>query len=548
MNAEKCELQNAIRINHRGFLPYAQKRFVLVENPRECLDFTVIHIDDVKYIKVFEGKLEKVSEDGSTYYVGDFSHITKNGDYYIEAGGFKSRQFVIYDKAYDICQRIMLQYFTLQRCGHPLGWNGPCHLDDGYIKETGERVDLSGGYHQSCDLRKSPGGVSIGVLGMMNFALADKSEWGKILVKDEVRWACDYFVKTIQKNGAMYNTLNLPHGWEGREFYQSPAPSSAQWNVTSILALGYLYFKGTNKTLAKKYLSSALRSWKFMKSEERPTDVYKHPDKYPMGMDPDFFYAQCKKGETSDIAYEISVSANLYRATGENMFLENIKSILPSFIESITDGFILLRKDDPTRIVTGICSYSWLMSGILALCDAYELLGDLYNLKSLMENALNEVCKFADKSVWRKVELLYSEGDMDAQTEHENKTLRHYMKDAKKYKSYYYQQDKVIEPTHYGYLGIFLCRGARLLSKPEYLRYAQSIVDIFLGGNKLDSSCLHGVGYNHPQHSAFGQFFPSTPFIPGAIGIGYDTIDTYKSSAEFDMPCVGIFMNLLSLL
>ena len=201
MNAEKCELQNAIRINHRGFLPYAQKRFVLVENPRECLDFTVIHIDDVKYIKVFEGKLEKVSEDGSTYYVGDFSHITKNGDYYIEAGGFKSRQFVIYDKAYDICQRIMLQYFTFQRCGHPLGWNGPCHLDDGYIKETGERVDLSGGYHQSCDLRKSPGGVSIGVLGMMNFALADKSEWGKILVKDEVRWACDYFVKTIQKNG-----------------------------------------------------------------------------------------------------------------------------------------------------------------------------------------------------------------------------------------------------------------------------------------------------------------------------------------------------------
>ena len=211
----KPKFQNAIRINHRGFLKESQKRFVLVENQTGNDDFSVFLIDDVREIKVFEDKMTAVLEDGITYYVGDFSTVTKNGDYFILAGGYKSRQFVICDGVYDICQRIMLEYFKYQRCGHPLGWNGACHLDDGYIKETGERVDLSGGYHQSCDLRKSPGGVSIGVLAMLRFAMKDETEWGKILVADEVRWALEYFIKTIQENGAMYNTLNAPFGWEG---------------------------------------------------------------------------------------------------------------------------------------------------------------------------------------------------------------------------------------------------------------------------------------------------------------------------------------------
>ena len=218
---KKYEFQNAIRVNHRGFLKKSQKRFILMENKTGSNDFSVFLIDNVKEIKVLDGKMVPFYENGHTFYEGDFSSITEDGDYFIVAGGFKSRQFVIYDGVYDICNRTMLEYFTYQRCGHPLGWNGTCHTDDGYIKETGERVDLCGGYHQSCDLRKSPGGVSIGVLGMLRFAINDKSEWGTILVADEVRWALEYFIKTIQENGVMYNTLNSPFGWKGREFYES---------------------------------------------------------------------------------------------------------------------------------------------------------------------------------------------------------------------------------------------------------------------------------------------------------------------------------------
>ena len=541
------ELQNAIRVNHRGFLAKGAKRFILTDNKTDSLAFSVVITHDVKDITVYEGEMTAVCEDGKTYYVGDFSSLTRNGDYYILAGGYRSRQFVIYDGAYDICKRIMLGYFTYQRCGHPLGWNGCCHTDDGFIKESGEHVDLSGGYHQSCDLRKSPGGVSIGVLSMLRFAMKDKSEWGKLLVTDEARWALEYYVKTIQENGAMYNTLNEPFGWEGRTFYESPAPSSAQWNVTSILALGYEYFKDKDIDFAKKCLEISIRSYNFLTGPLRPEGVYTHPDKYPMGMDPDFFYDQCRRGATSDIAYEISASCDLYRATKDDFYLERIKALLPSLTNSLDNGFLLLRKDDPLRTVSGSCSYTWLMSGILPLCDAYELLGDFDGLKDKIIHALEEICAYADKSVWRTLEIPYLETEMDVPVGHENKTRRECIRSIKKYGRYFYADTKVFEPSFACYLGIFLARGAKLVGNCRYMEYAQSVADNLLGVNNLDSSRIQGVGYNQRHHTAYGQFFPSTPFIPGAVGVGYDTVDVYAHhGSEFDMPCVGLSMYLLS--
>ena len=543
---KKPEFQNAIRVNHRGFTCDSVKRFVLTENKTGCDDFSVFLIDDVREIKVFEGKMTASCEGEVTYFVGDFSTVTKNGDYFILAGGYKSRQFVIYDDVYDICERIMLEYFKYQRCGHPLGWNGACHLDDGFIKETGEKVDLSGGYHQSCDLRKSPGGVSIGVLAMLRFAMKDETEWGKILVADEARWALEYFIKTIQENGAMYNTLNAPFGWEGREFYKSAAPSSAQWNVTSILTLGYMYFKHRDGLFAEKCLEKALLSYNYMTGSDRPTEVYRHPDKYPMGMDPDFFYEQCRKGSTSDFAYEIVVSADLYRATGEQKFLDAVEKCLPSVLDSLIDGYVLTRKDDEKRLVSASCSYCWLMGGLLALCDAYELLGDVCGLKEKLALALDKVCEFADKSVWKQTQQIYSEADMDVKVGHENKTRRESIRIIKKYGEYYYNGETDFEPTYGCYFGVFLARGAKLLEKKKYMAYAQYIADNLLGGNSQDSCRIRGIGYNNPQHHAYGQFFPSTPFIPGAVGVGYHSVDVYNVSSEYDMPCVGMAMYLLS--
>lgn len=539
-------LQSAIRVNHRGFTQNSAKRFILTENKTGDLSFSVLLVRDVKEILAFEGTMCPVSENGNTYYVGDFSSVCECGDYFIKAGGFSSRQFVIYDKAYDICERIMLEYFTYQRCGHALGWNGKCHTDDGYIKETGEHIDLSGGYHQSCDLRKSPGGVSIGVLSMLRFAIRDKSEWGEILALDECRWALEYYIKTIQENGVMYNTLNAPFGWDGRIFYKSGAPSSSQWNVTSILALGYRYFKDRDKDFADRCLEKSLLSYEYMSSEKRSTERYKHPDKYPLGMDPDFFFDLCKKGSSADLALTIVASAELYRATGEDRFLDKIKEALPVLL-SYVDGFILMREDAKDRSVYASCSYSWLMGGLLALCDAYELLGNVCSLEEKMRHSLDKICAYADKSVWRNIQIPYFEGDLDAPCGHENKTRRQSMHNLEKYDDFYYSSNQLFEPSFACYIGVYLARCSHLLGERKYMEYAQSIADSLLGTNELDSSRVHAVGFNHAKHVSYGQFFPSTPFIPGAVGVGYNSLDPNEPhGSEFDMPCVGLSMYLLS--
>ena len=539
------ELQNAIKVNHRGFLCNSKKRFILTENKNGSLDFSVYLIHDVKHICVYRGQMVEYKENGQAIYEGDFSSVCDNGDYFIEAGGYISRHFVIYDGAYDICQRTMLQYFTYQRCGHPLGWAGKCHLDDGYIKETGEHIDLSGGYHQSSDLRKSPGGVSIGVNGMLHFALSDKSQWGAILVKDEVRWALDYYLKTIQNNGVMYNTLNDPFGWEGRVFYKSGAPSSSQWNITSILVMGYMYFKDTDFDYAKKCLDTALRSYNYLMSEERSSEVYKHPDKYQMGMDPDFFFEQCRKNSTSDLCYQISASSDLYKATGEDKYLEHIKKCLPLVLDKLYE-FSLLRTDDTERSVMASCSYCWLMSGLLSLCDAYELLGDYCDIKNSLLNALNGLCVYMDKSIWKYAEKVYLNKDLDVIDGHENKTRRQYMRNLNKFGNCYYNDDEIFEPSIALYFGLFLVRCGKLLNDNKYIEYAQVIVDNLLGVNELDSSHIYAIGFNHARQHAYGQFFPSTPYIPGAIGVGYGTLDVYTSGSEYDMPCVGLAMYLIS--
>ena len=538
-------LQNPIRVNHRGFLSQSNKRFILTENLTDSLIFSIILVDNVEEITVFTGEMKTFKENGDTLYEGDFSVVSKSGDYYIDAGGYRSRQFVIYDGAYDIALRTMLQYFTYQRCGHALGWAGECHLDDGVIFETGEKVDLSGGYHQSCDLRKSPGGISIGIVGLINFALKDNSSWGKILTKDEVKWACDYYVKVIQENGAMYNTLNEPFGWEGRVFYKSPAPSSAQWNTTTALALGSIYFKDIDSEISKKYLETSLRSYNYMQGE-RDYRQYKHPSTYPLGMDPDSFYETCRRNSSSDLAYQISAAAILYKATRDNKFVDEIKAILPKFLKFI-DGFVIKRDDNTEKTVCASCSYSWLYSGILSLLDAYELIGDIYNLKDIIEASLDSLCNYIDKSVWKNAQMLYSNEDLNIVDGHENKSRKDALMPLIDYNGYFYSGRHSFEPAHSCYFGLFLARGSKLLRNPKYMKYAQYVVDYLLGANELDSSRVYAVGYNQCPQKSYGQFFPSTPFIPGAVGVGYSSIDVTKDiTSEYDMPCVGLAMHLLS--
>jgi hypothetical protein len=64
-----------------------------------------------------------------------------------------------------------------------------------------------------------------------------------------------------------------------------------------------------------------------------------------------------------------------------------------------------------------------------------------------------------------------------------------------------------------------------------------------MGCNPFDASAIEGVGYNQPLRGLFGEFFPPTPQIPGAVSLGltaksFDS-ESYGYANEYDMPVVG---------
>ena len=88
-------------------------------------------------------------------------------------------------------------------------------------------------------------------------------------------------------------------------------------------------------------------------------------------------------------------------------------------------------------------------------------------------------------------------------------------------------------------------RAAKLLGEQEFASVGQSQADIALGENLYDVCLVNGIGYNHFGHKPYGQFFPPVPYIPGAVNVSLANL-AHTEYSEYDMPCVGALMYLLS--
>ena len=524
-------MYSKIICNHIGFPTKAPKRFFISTADTTTDTFEIIGIFDTEHIKCFEGKMVKrIGVDGEEYYEGCFDGLTKEGDYYITVGSDRSRSFVIYDKVYSNPIRIMLSYFTYQRCGDPLGWGENCHLDDGYIHGSDERVDLSGGYHQSCDLRKSPSGIPIGVYGMIRSAMLDNTTWGKILFKDEIRHACDFYVKSIQENGVMYNTLNYPFGWEGREFFKSAPPACGQWNATRCLALASMLIPERSEV----YLQTAICSYEYLISDDREEGAYRHPAENPLGMDGEHFFTNIYKGSLADRTYRVCCSADLYRATKDERYLAEVKK---------AEDF------DAIGVYEMCCgsAYAWAPGGIFAFVDAYELLGIC---RDKIEAISKLLLKYSKSDIWSKCIRIYSDEALEEPINSWNCTPGAKKRDAIKglkelaeRSDFYYVYGKKYAPNVDTLFAVFIHKAADILKDGACRELAQYSADYLLGCNPMDASHIECVGYNQPERGVFGQFFPSTPQIPGGIGIGFTAEERRH---EYDMPCVGNAMWLFS--
>ncbi len=546
------------RMNHLGFMPNAKKR--IYSYAPSSMTFTVEWIHDVKFIPVYTGHFEKISGEDGEIYAGDFSSVTREGDYRIIIGEDRTRYFRIQRNLYETVIRMMLGYFRWQRCGSPLGWAGKCHLDDGYIAETGEHVDLSGGYHQSCDLRKSPCGVSLGVLNMIRaYKLSKDCQWAEFEWLDEIEWAADYYVKTVQPSGRIYNTLNAPLGWEGKIFYQTEPPASASWTAIRLLAEA----SSVIESKKEKYLESAERAYSYMTSEHRYMGKYKHPDITPIGMDQEYFFADIYKDSTEDISYCICASVALYKATSNdkyyNIAAEKCAALLERFIDSDSDiASALLRVDKDNNSTISSSSYVQISAGYEGFFEMMSC-SRSSELTERISFALNKISDhyktLCGRSIFGMYPRIYSNDYLDKPTGFADENGNHPMTVRDTITTPLYNLDDHISYTFGEFTSnlhlqdaVNNLKLADLTEHTENTDIAQNLIDYFLGCNKRDITFVTGVGFNQVNPPVFGQFFPSTPPIPGAVSIGGmgDTIEgSYHS--EYDMPAVGLAMYALAL-
>jgi len=148
--------------------------------------------------------------------------------------------------------RVLFNYFPTQRCCDSLtGWHAPCHLDDARRGDNGEHVDLTGGWHQSCDLRKWMFGSPFGLVGLSQLGLLKHPRWDRDQIADELRWGNRYFHNMVRPDGGIMDHIVVPVQWEKRDVYPNDPPACATYLMIVGQAMAGRYLSDKDPDHAK---------------------------------------------------------------------------------------------------------------------------------------------------------------------------------------------------------------------------------------------------------------------------------------------------------
>jgi hypothetical protein len=597
---------DGILVNHVGFRPDSPKYCVVPRPPEK--KFSIHRLKDCTWTCMLEGILEQGGPELEPGWVGEFTSLREEGIYQVRCGTTTSRCFVVWHRVYEVPMRLLYNYFAWQRCGDSTtGWVGPCHLDDGRIAETGEHRDLAGGYHQSGDLRKWASLEVVGLIGLSRFAGMQSPLWDDGCLAKELRWGGDYYQKLVREDGGVLDSVFIPLGWGPRDYYLSDAPPPAMWSTIRYQAMLAVYFTTRDASYAEKCRQTAGRVWRYMTLVRDQTEKYRAPAFPPRGHD-NFdtrWYGNFYPGSAAELGHRLCAAVALYRATGEADVLEDAarsaSALVKLQVDPISEGETMScfweRPDgelvDATRSAAEHSSlqaspdfdgeniacfwegpgreklangFFWHTAGPLGLCELLELKPehpDSTKWRLAVQRLAEHYLRASRHNPWGLVPHQWSVQVRSAQSPHapavvagecvsemnvrENSNADN-MGTPGRYAVYAYR--------NYGYIGkiaaigAFLTRAAGITGRDEYRHVAQRQIDWIVGCNPYDRSSVEGVGYNQPQRGFFGEFFPPTPQIPGAIWTDINSQSIINQNSgfchEYDMPIVGMALWLLT--
>jgi len=223
-----CQKKNDewIRINQLGYRTTDPKIavFIALEN-KDLKSFRLVDAGSGKVIleKNEIVKSEPLAPFKSCYRL-NFSELTENGTYRIEAGTAVSTDFRISDDIYNGTADFLLNYMRQQRCGFNPWLKDSCHTHDGYViyggKDDSMHIDATGGWHDAADYLQYVATSANATYQMLYAFSENPSSFGDNFlanglpgqdsipdVLNESRWGLDWLLKMNPAPGIMYNQI-----------------------------------------------------------------------------------------------------------------------------------------------------------------------------------------------------------------------------------------------------------------------------------------------------------------------------------------------------
>jgi len=311
---------SAISINQLGYRPNDSKKAVIL--PEE-IDFYIVRVSDEAV--VYRGTAgDPVADSASmdTVRIADFTNLTEAGEYIVRTAAVKSYPFTIGDNPYSGLRAAVLEMFNYQKCGVDLEcglWSHPaCHTTLATVYGTGEKKDVSGGWHDAGDYGRYivPAAKAVADL-LLAYEYSPHPDSGLLdIVWFEIAW----MLKMQDENsGGVYHKVScknfdaldeMPHD-EHDELILSPISATATADFAASMAFASRFYPEHKDTL----LNAARRAWDWCVA---------HPDvpgfTTPAGISTGGY------GDDNDQDERFWAACALFAATGEEKYHDYIKT------------------------------------------------------------------------------------------------------------------------------------------------------------------------------------------------------------------------------
>jgi hypothetical protein len=534
-----------VLVNHIGFLPRGSKVCLVAQDDSKAGAFQVVHAGTGAI--AFRGDPRSAGTDLGAFRIGDFSRLETIGDYYIQAGDYRSVVFPISPDVYLDPVSKAIGYFAIQRCGDSTtGYHAPCHLDDGRRKDNGLHQRAVGGWHDACDVRKWVDATIYGMLGLADVAgLYPKSPQRGAIIQ-ELRWGNSYFHAMQEPAGYVMDycggddgnnfTDNAIGSSDDRVVHTNPCQIVAQFHFIAAQAQVARLLIDSDPVYAKRCEAAAARTLRWCIAKSLPRGA-------------------------SGLAAAMSACAAGYRAFGtsdyRDLAVDCTRQLLALQVKrgaaNSPFGFFLTSPHDrePVREI---------MNGnlpLLALCDVLDVFPG-HSASGSWRDALalhtEYLAAMSQRSAFGIIPFgLYSQ-DPGGNRRIGNYWYRWFMMRGHENRST--SDWWVGTNAHLASNGLGLVRAAYILKNPQLAALAQRQLDWILGNNPLNCSMMTGVGINQPELYRNRALTPHTPLIPGGVmnGLGGSAADECIvepgewTTCEYWTPMVSYTMRLAAAL